>query len=147
MFAWIAHFLRYILHNDLALILECESPIKDALKTLFLHIRPSSLTKPNDWDQLSICKNSPCVCACLNECEGWPRSLLVEWHYNLCRDKRVLIDFEKLECIKRVAHAICYVFLRVLSWRLESVLLAMSSHLQTSFPISSWKFTCGQVKD
>ena len=114
------------------------------LKPIFLHIRPSSLTKPNDWDQISICKNS-LVFVCLNKCEGWLRNLLVEWHYNLCRDKRVFIGLEKLECTKRVAHAICYVSLRILSWRLESFLLVICSLLQTSFPSWPWKFTCGQV--
>ena len=71
---------------------------------------------------------------CLNQCKGWLRNLLVEWLCNLCKDKRVLIGLEKLECTKKVAHAICYVFFGMLSGRLESVLLVMSSHFQTSLP-------------
>ena len=57
----------------------------------------------------------------MNKCEDWLRNLLVEWQCNLCKDKRVLIGLEKLEYNKRVAHAICYVFLRMLGRRLENV--------------------------
>jgi len=107
------------------------------LKPIFLHIRPSFLTKPNDWDQISICKNSPCVCVCVNKCESWLRNLLVEWQCNLCRDKRVLIGLEKLECTKKVAHAIYYVFFGKLHWKLESVSFGYELPF-SNFP-SNWR--------
>jgi len=55
------------------------------------------------------------VCVCVNECESWLIDLLIDEHCNLCRGIKVLIGLEKLECIKKVVHAIYYVSLRMLS--------------------------------
>ena len=115
------------------------------LKPIFLHIRPSALTKPNDWDHVPICKNSPCML--VKWMWGLAKKLVDWWVIDLCWGIRVLIGLEKLECTKRAAHAICYVFLRMSSWKLESVLLVNKFRFQNFSNMSSWKFTCGQVKD
>ena len=65
---------------------------------------------------------------------------LVDWWVNdLGWGIRVLIGLEKLECTKRIAHAICYVFLRMLGWRLERISFGNKlPSLYLSF-LSFWK--------
>ena len=58
--------------------------------------------------------------------------------------KRAKIGLEKIEYNKREC---AHVLIQMLNQVLCVFLLAMSSRLQTSFPMSSRKFTCGQVKE
>lgn len=51
------------------------------------------LTKPNDLDQLTICKKSLIIL--FNECESWLICLFVD--DDECRDKMCKIGLQKLE--------------------------------------------------
>ena len=107
------------------------------LKPIFLHIRPS--LSPSQMIEIKYPFARIHIVCVLKWMWGLAKELVDWWVNDLCWGIRVLIGLEKLECTKRIAHAICYVSLRMLGWRLESISFGYKlPSLYLSF-LSFWK--------